>query len=59
MNETEYKALLLRIKKGEEEIKKRGGSMHAPKLWVDEYQRLAEEQLMYEIENDLLPDYLL
>jgi len=55
MSKKQYGKIKERLELGEIMINLAGGFMKAPKRWTTEYQRLAEQALMYEIENNLLP----
>jgi hypothetical protein len=56
MNLEEYNQIQERLKKGEALIMEMGGFMNAPRIWVKGYNFLANKALMYEIDNDLIPD---
>lgn len=55
ISKEQYETNLKRLEIGHEKIIEAGGFMKAPKHWIDEYQRLAEECLLYETDNDMLP----
>lgn len=58
MTREKYKEIQRRVKNAERIIKNHGGFLKVPKSWIDKYQKMVEEMLIYEIEHDLLPPLL-
>ena len=59
MTRAEYKKIKQQVKNAKRIIENHGGFSKVPKHWTNKYQNLAEQLLNYEVEHDLLPDYLL